>query len=100
MHLIRSTRWPPLDDKLAEWEIANLEEQFSNLAREAGFSPPAPPTGMKAGRATLATRLRSADWRYAAFAGSLLAASIGVAAWWWSSHAAYDDDGPLQLRYL
>jgi len=76
-----------MDDKLAEWEIANLEEQFSSLAREAGFSPPAPPTGMKTGSATLASRLRSADWRYAAFAGSLLAASIGVAAWWWSSQA-------------
>jgi uncharacterized protein YhaN len=76
-----------MDDKLAEWQIANLEEQFSNLAREAGFSPPAPPTSMKTARATLASRLRLADWRYAAFAGSLLAASIGVAVWWWSSQA-------------
>jgi hypothetical protein len=28
-----------------------------------------------------------ANWRYVAFVGSLLAASIGVAAWWWSSSA-------------
>jgi TolA-binding protein len=76
-----------LDDRLAERQIASLEEQFSNLARETGFSPQAPSTSMKTARALLATRHRLAGWRYAAFAGSLLAACIGVAAWWWSSSA-------------
>ena len=65
-----------LDDEL----IASLKEQFSNLPREA-----APPTSMKTSRAPLATIHRLADWRYLALVGSLLAASIGVAAWWWSS---------------
>jgi len=74
-----------LDDKLAEGQIASLEEQLSNLACEAGVSPSAPPTSMKTSRAPLATIHRLADWRYVAFVGSLLAASIGVAAWWWSS---------------
>ena len=70
-----------LDDKLAEGQIASLEEQLSNLACEAGVSPSAPPTSMKTSRAPLATIHRLADWRYVAFVGSLLAASIGVAAW-------------------
>ena len=76
-----------LDDKFAEGQIASLEEQLSNLAREAGVSPSAPPTSMKTSRAPLATIHRLADWRHVAFVGSLLAASIGVAAWWWSSSA-------------
>jgi outer membrane murein-binding lipoprotein Lpp len=79
-----------LDDKLADGQIASLEEQLSNLAREAGVSPSArptriPPTSMKTSRAPLAAIHRLADWRYVAFVGSLLAASIGVAASWWSS---------------
>jgi hypothetical protein len=74
-----------LDDRFAEGQIASLEEQLSNLAREAGVSPSAPPTSMKTSRAPLTTIHRLADWRYVAFVGSLLAASIGVAAWWWSS---------------
>jgi hypothetical protein len=65
-----------------------LEQQLSNLAREAGFSPSAPPANMKTSRAPLATIHRLADWRSLAFVGSLLAASIGVAAWWWSSSVA------------
>ena len=76
-----------MDDKLAGWQVANLDEQFSNLARETGFTPPAPPTGATTARAAPATRLRSADWRYLAFAGALLAASIAAAVWWWSSQA-------------
>ena len=76
-----------MDDKLAGWQVANLEEQFSNLARETGFSSPAPPTGATTSRATSATRLRLADWRYLAIAGALLAASMAAAAWWWSSQA-------------
>src|SRR5258705_10021164 len=40
---------------------------------------------MKTARPPPATIHRLADWRYVAFVGSLLAASIGVAAWWWSS---------------
>jgi hypothetical protein len=74
-----------LDDRFAEGQIASLEEQLSNLAREAGVSPSAPRTSMKTSRAPLKTIHRLADWRYMAFVGSLLAASIGVAAWWWSS---------------
>jgi hypothetical protein len=74
-----------LDDSLAEGQIASLEEQLSNLTREVGVSPSAPPTSMKTSRAPLATIHRLADWRYVAFVSSLLAASIGVAAWWWSS---------------
>jgi hypothetical protein len=74
-----------LDDSVAEGQIASLEEQLSNLTREAGVSPSAPPTSMKTSRAPLATIHRLADWRYGAFVGSLLAASIGVAAWGWSS---------------
>ena len=89
-----------LDDKLAEGQFASLEEQLSNLAREAGVNPSAPPTSMKTFRAPPATIYRLADWRHLAFVGSLLAASIGVAAWWWSSSVhtatmAPSDPAPL-----
>ena len=89
-----------LDDKLGEGQIASLEEQLSNLTREAGVSPSAPPTSMKTSRAPLATIHRLANWRHVAFVGSLLAASIGVAAWWWSSSVdtammAPSDPAPL-----
>ena len=76
-----------LNDKFAEGQAASMEQQLSNLAREAGISPSAPPTSMKTSRAPPATIHRLADWRHVAFVGSLLAASIGVAAWWWSSSA-------------
>src|SRR5262245_54777617 len=82
--LIRSIKMKSiLDDKLEEGQITSLEEQLSNLAREAGVNPSAPPASMKKSPATLATI--KADWHYVAFVGSLLAALIGVAAWWWSS---------------
>jgi hypothetical protein len=89
-----------LDDKLPEGQIASLEEQLSSLAREAGVSPSAPPTSMKTSRVPLATIHRLADWRYVAFVGSLLTASIGVAAWLWSSSVdtammAPSDPAPL-----
>jgi hypothetical protein len=74
-----------LNEKFAEGQAAGLEQQLSNLAREAGISPSAPPTSMKMSRPPRATSHRLSDWRYVAFVGSLLAASIGVAAWWWSS---------------
>ena len=74
-----------LNDKFAEGQIASLEQQLSNLEHEAGISPSAPPTSMKTSRPPPATIHRLADWRYVALVGSLLAASIGVAAWWWSS---------------
>ena len=70
-----------------EGQIASLDELFSNLAREAGVNPSDPPASNKTFRAPLATIYRLANWRYVAFVGSLLAASIGVAAWWWSSSA-------------
>ena len=77
-----------LNDKLMEGRLASLDdEQLSNLTREAGIGPSAPPTSVKTARALLATIHRLADWRHVAFVGSLLAASIGVAAWWWSSSA-------------
>jgi hypothetical protein len=84
-----------LDDRFAEGQIASLEEQLSNLAREAGVSPSAPPTSMKTSRAPPATIHRLADWRYVAFGGSLLAASIGVAAWCWSSSVDMAKTAPL-----
>jgi regulator of replication initiation timing len=74
-----------LNVKLAEGQVASVEQQLSNLAREAGISPSAPPTTMEMSRPPPATSHRLADWRYVAFAGSLLAASIGVAAGWRSS---------------
>src|SRR5258705_5055967 len=77
-----------LNDKLMEGQLASLDdEQFSNLARELGVNPSDPPASIKTFRASLATIHRLANWRYVAFVGSLLAASIGVAAWWWSSSA-------------
>ena len=89
-----------MDSTLDDEQIASLKEQISNLAREAGASPSAPPTSMKTSRSPLATIHRLADWRYVAFVGSLLAASIGVAAWWWSSSVdtammAPSDPAPL-----
>lgn len=75
-----------MDSTLDDEQIASFKEQIANLAREAGVSPSAPPTGMKTSRAQLTTIHRLADWRYVAFVGSLLA-SIGGAAWWWSSSA-------------
>jgi hypothetical protein len=99
-----------LNGKLAEGQFASLEEQISNLlAHEAGvnrsdpptnISPSAPPASMKPSRAPLATTHRVADWRYVAFGGSLLAASIGVATWSWSSSVhtetmAPSDPAPL-----
>ena len=81
-------------------DFANLEQQFSNLLREAEVNPSDPPTSIKTFRAPLATIHRLANWRYAAFVGSLSAASIGVSAWWWSSsvHTAMmapSDPAPL-----
>jgi hypothetical protein len=89
-----------MDSTLGDELIASLKEQISNSAREAGAIPSAPPTSMKTPRAPLATIHRLADWRYLPFVGSLLAASIGVAAWWWSSSVdtammAASDPAPL-----
>jgi len=89
-----------LDDKPAEGQLASFEEQLSNLAREAGVNPSDPPTSMKTFRAPPATIHGLKDWRYLTFVGSLLAASIGVAAWWWSSSVhteamAPSDPAPL-----
>jgi outer membrane murein-binding lipoprotein Lpp len=87
-----------LDGKLMERQLASLDELFSNLAREAGANASDPPASIKTFRAPLATVHRLANWRYVAFVGSL-AASIGVAAWWWSSSAhttmAPSDPAPL-----
>ncbi|QHO74750.1 hypothetical protein ACH79_21055 [Bradyrhizobium sp. CCBAU 051011] len=89
-----------LEDRLAEGQIASLDQQLSNLAREVGIGPSVPPTSMNTSRPPPATSHRLADWRYLAFVGSLSAAFIGVAAWWWSSSAdtvmmAPSDPAPL-----
>ena len=88
-----------LDNRLSEGMFESLEEQLSNLAREMGESPSSPPTGTRT-FSPLPTIQKLADWRYLAFVGSLLAVSIGVAAWWWSSSAhtetiARSDPAPL-----
>ena len=72
------------DKQIERWEeqIESWEERLSNLAREVGVSPSEPPASIKRPSATIH---RLANWRYLAFVGSLLAASIGVAAWWSSS---------------
>jgi hypothetical protein len=90
----------PLDDKFMEGQLASLEEQLSNLAREVEVNPSDPTGSLKRLGAPLATIHRLANWRDVAFVGSLLAASIGVAAWWWSSSAptamtAPSDPAPL-----
>jgi hypothetical protein len=89
LHFMEHQMDSTLDDKLAEEQITkSLEEQFSNrvnLAHEEEVGPLAPPTRRKTSRAPPATIHRSAGRRYVAFVGSLLAASIGVAAWRWSS---------------
>jgi outer membrane murein-binding lipoprotein Lpp len=72
-----------LDDKFMERQVASLDDLFSY--RDAGVNPAGSPASMKTTRAPLATFHRLADWRYVAFAGILLAASIGAVAWWWSS---------------
>ena len=79
-----------LNESFAERQIASLQEELSNLAREAEVGPSAPPAGMKRSPTTPAT-IR-AGWRHVALVGSLLAACIGVAAWWWSSSV---DTAPL-----
>ena len=76
-----------LNDKLMEGQLASLDEELSNLRRELGVNPSDPPASIKRFRARPATIHRLANWRHLAFVGSLLAASIGVAAWWWSSSA-------------
>lgn len=70
-----------LNDKL----IAGLDDELSSLRRELGVNPSDPPASIKRFRARPATIHRLANWRHLAFVGSLLAASIGVAAWWSSS---------------
>ena len=69
-----------LNDKLMEGQLASLDEELSNLRRELEVNPSDPPASIKRFRAPRATIHRLAF-------GSLLAASIGVAAWWWSSSA-------------
>jgi hypothetical protein len=56
--------------------------QNAEFEARSGRQSLGPPTSMKTSRATPPTIHRLVDWRYVAFAGSLLAASIGVAAWW------------------
>jgi len=87
-----------LDDRLAEGQIASLEEHLSNLTREAGLDPLATPASMKRSPATLATI--QAAWRYVAFVGCLLAACIGVASWWWSSSADAVTMAPSDLALV
>jgi ABC-type transporter Mla subunit MlaD len=74
-----------LDLRFVERQIA---EQLSSLAREAEVGPSPPPANTKkTSHDPPATTHQSANWRHVAFGGALLAASIGIAAWWWSSSA-------------
>ena len=89
-----------LDGKLMEAQLASSDDALANLMRELGVNPSDPPASIKRSRAPRATIHRLANWRRVAFVGSLLAASIGVAAWWWSSSAppsmkALSDPAPL-----
>lgn len=77
----------PLDNKIAEGRLTSLEEQLSNLAREAGVRPLTPPTYLKSFLTPLATMHQLADWRYLAVVGPVLAVTVGGLAWWWSSSA-------------
>ena len=52
-----------LNDKLMEGQLASLDEQFSNLRREAGVNPSDPPASIKTFRAPRATIYRLASWR-------------------------------------
>jgi outer membrane murein-binding lipoprotein Lpp len=74
-----------LHEEFTERKFANFEEQFSNLAREVRGNPSDPPASIEAFSPPPPTIHELADWRHLAFVGSLLAASIGFAAWWWSS---------------
>lgn len=76
-----------LNDKAAAEPLTSLEEQLSDFARELEVSPSGPPTSIRAFRPPLATINRLTDWRHLALVGSVLAASIYGAAWWWSSSA-------------
>jgi len=83
----------------SEEMFASLEEQLSNLAHEMKVSRSGAPTSIRT-FSPHPTIQKLADWRCLAFVGSLLAASIGVAAWWWSSSAhtetiARSDPAPL-----
>lgn len=84
-----------LDDKLTEGPFASLEEQLSNLAHEAGVNPRDPQTGIETLGPPLPTIRAFSDWRYLAFVGALLAASIGFSAWWWSSSVHTETLAPL-----
>lgn len=74
-----------LDNKVAEAPLASLEEQLSNLAREAGVSPSRPTTSVKEPRALRAMIHRLRDRRYPVSVGLVLLASIAGGIWWWSS---------------
>lgn len=52
-----------LNDKFAEGQAASMEQQLSNLAREAGIGPSVPSTSMKTSRPR---RQRVIDWRIGA----------------------------------
>ena len=87
-----------MSNRLAEGQIASLEEQLSNLAREAGFS--SSPPSAKTPAPLPPTSHRLADWRHLAVAGCLLAAAIGLVAWWWPSSpdtAATAPSAPMAL---
>jgi hypothetical protein len=88
-----------LDSKLMEAQLVSSDDALANLMRELRVNPSDPPASIKRSRAPRATIHRMANWRRVAFVGFMLAASIGVAAWWWSTAPpaikALSDTAPL-----
>ena len=75
------------NDRLTEEQVASLEEQLLNLAREAGVIASNRPTSINTSRIPPATPDRPPHLRYVALAAALLVATLGLAVWWWSSPA-------------
>jgi hypothetical protein len=64
--------------------IAGLDRELSSLRRELEDNPTDPPASVNRFHGAPAKAQRLTNWRHVAFFGSLVAASIGIAIWWWS----------------
>jgi hypothetical protein len=68
--------------------IAGLDRELSSLRRELEDDSADPPASIDRFHGTPATTAhRLTNWRHVAFFGSLVAAFIGIAIWWWSPSA-------------